>query len=82
MCSRNPASHSVQLYRTVREAVEVGSHAFNVKYQSGAHPVADRGSLNGGTLESLPSAVTRLFSHTAAWRDRDAIAAVYVLFNL
>lgn len=81
MCSWHPTSHSVQLYRTVREA-QVWSHGFNVKYQSAAHPLADRGSLNGGTLESLQSAVTRLFSLAAAWRDRDAIAAVYVLFNL
>lgn len=69
MCSRHPTGHSVQLYRAVRAAVEVWSHAFNVNYQSGAHPVADRGSINGGTLESLQSAVTRLFSHTAAWGD-------------
>lgn len=46
MCSRHPTSHSVQLYRTVREPVEERRLAFTVKYQSRAHPVADRGSLN------------------------------------
>lgn len=49
MCSRYPASHSVRLYTTAREPIEVWSHAFNVKYQSRAHPLADGGSLNGGT---------------------------------
>lgn len=64
-----PLAHSVYQYSTVREPTGVLRHALNVKYQSRAHPVPDRGSLNSIPLESLQSAVTRLFSHTAAWRD-------------
>lgn len=58
--SLNVLSHQSQC--AAKEDWEVWSQAFSVKDQSGDHPVADRGSLNGGALGSLQSAVTRLLS--------------------
>lgn len=76
-------SYTVRTYKGLSGSLAgVQSHALNVNYQIRAHPVPDRGSLNSRPSESLQSAVTRLISHTAAWREWDATVPVHILSNL
>ena len=65
LCNNNPLNILQWIEYTIESAGEL-SHALNVKYQSRAHPVPDRGSLNSRPLASLQFAVTRPLSHAAA----------------